>query len=190
MMHAVDPERRRSDKAAESGTRRHGDLVGEMIPGEARGGEIVVLDRAAELGADVLVKRSAQCHVDDLEPSAKPEERLALGDGPSGELKLHPVTSRVQPAAIGPAGLAIRGRIQVDAAWQQQAVEPLVKRAERVLVIEQRNHDRQPTGASDYPGVALVHHPRFRQRLGDSLDGMQGLSWDSDDRPMRHVVSS
>ena len=89
-----------------------------------------------------------------------PKMRLAVGERPARELHFDQVARRVHHAAERRLRLVVGGRIHVDAAGEQHAVEPVVDLAKRGNVLEQRDHPRDRAyGCGRGQVVALVHDP-------------------------------
>ena len=97
-------------------TRSELDWVGEVVPFEAGCREVVMFDRLGEFGLEVLVERSAQRHVDDLEPSTEAQDWLAISEGPPGQLKLDRIAVGIDVPEPGVGWLAEVDRIHVDPA--------------------------------------------------------------------------
>ncbi len=80
-------------------------------------------------------------------------------------------------------GLAVGGRVQIDAPRQHDPLEPVVDLPQgRGIVVQQRNHPGHPADRRHRVEVPLVHHPGRGQHRRDAVDGLQGLGGDSDDR--------
>jgi hypothetical protein len=107
----------------------------EVIPREAVRREVIVLDRVRVFALEILVQRSAERHVDDLQPSAQSEDGLPILDRPRHELHLDHVTRRVGTTEALVRCFPKRGRVDVDAARDEHAVRPLVDRAQRLEIL-------------------------------------------------------
>src|SRR5579871_4310236 len=142
-MHAIDLDRGSAELIGQAARVFDADGMGEVIAGGLiRGGEVVVAQRGRNLPGDVLIKRSAKRHIDDLNAAANGEEWLVISGSPSNQLNLDRVSIRIGLAAILGAGLAIVLRIDVDAARQKNAIKPRINLAKSVGII--REHRNQP----------------------------------------------
>ena len=118
------------------------------------GGDAARLGLAVAL--EVLVQRAAAGDVERLHAAADPEHRHPARVGELGERELVAVERRLGGAELRVALLlAVAVRVDVRAARQADAVEPLERRRDRV-VAERREHDRDAAGALDR---AHVDHP-------------------------------
>ena len=84
VVHAVHLQRRGAHQRVEAGAGGDGDPMGQVVPGEAGGGEVVVLDRIGALRRDVLVERATERHVHDLETRGRGRRAASPPRSPSG----------------------------------------------------------------------------------------------------------
>src|SRR5688500_10108728 len=186
MVHAVDRDRVGVERGSQARSRRELDAVSKVVALEPVVREVVVLERVRVLGLEVLVERSAQRDVDDLEPSAEPENRLVVLDRPLHELKLDAVARRIDPSETRMRRLTERGGVDVDSARDQNAVQPLVDSPKRIELVDQRNEHRRCASRRHSLEIALIHDDRMRQTFGNAVDGLERLCRYADQRTVDH----
>src|SRR5207247_6655264 len=144
-------------------------------------------DRRRLLGTVVLVPTTAHGDVPELGAATHRQYRLAFRERPPPEQQARPVARRVGPLAVRAAGFAVRARVHVHAAGQEQTVDLLVDPAECGLIaLEERNDPRDGTHGHQHPDVALAHHPAARQLVRNRLERLRR---DADDRPVVHAAT-
>ena len=128
---------------------------------------------------EVLVQRPALRDVDQLHPAADPEERHVALQGPPGQRDLERVALGHRMDDLGMARRAVRGRVDVGAAREDQGVEEV---EDLVGVVDEhvvhRQDQRHATGAVDGVDVGarqqerlLVPHAPLRLlEVGDDPD--------------------
>ena len=164
--------------------------VGEVVAGVALAGEVVVLHRGGHLAGEVLVEGAAGGDVEDLQPAADAEDRLAVLGGPAHEQQLELVARRVAPVAAGAPRVVVARRVEVGAAGEEDAVERVVDGARGGLVVgDQGDHQRHPARLGHRADVALAHRVRRRQGGGDPVHAVERLRGDADEGALGHAVS-
>src|SRR5581483_5166596 len=158
VVHAVDLYLFAAEQFGEVRSLVHTNWVRQII---ARvlvgGGKVIVLNGFGTLGGDVLVETTAAGDVDGLNAAADAEDGFTVRQRPADQQQLRPVAGRVGAVAQLVARLAVVGRIDIDAAGQEHAVELLVNGPERGLVaFQQWNEPRHGAGTGERAHITLA----------------------------------
>jgi hypothetical protein len=93
-----------------------------------------------------------------------------------------PIPRDIDRAAQIIACAAVCRRIHVHTAWQEDAIQTLEHRSQRVIIRQQRNQHRSRTNRCQRGDVPLIHDPRVRQVCRNVVDRLQRLGRHADDR--------
>jgi len=122
--------------------------------------------------ADILIQRAPKGDVEQLRAATDPEERLLLGERPSGQEQLRAIALGAQPAETGVARWrVIAFGLDVAAAREQQTSKPareIASRLERSRSVDSLNPSGTSSGSPPARSTPSTMSATRRSRLARS----------------------
>ncbi len=144
MMPAVDCGISALQQRNQQAVRRSADRVAQMA--RAING-VVVMQGSWDFFVNILHQRAAQRYVHKLMPAADSHERALVCGSPARNSDFKLVAGVIYVGRQGVSLRAVARRVDVPAARDQQAVQPVVDGAQRISLQASRDQHRHTAGA-------------------------------------------